>query len=69
MNLSNHSFFDINATKLDTLSTTIEGSEVHINSPIGRLQGSMKNNAYLRLNGLKEIQLKKDESSRLLLFQ
>jgi hypothetical protein len=69
MNLSNHSFFDINATKLDTLSTTIEGSEVHINSPIGRLQGSMKNNAYLRLNSLKEIQLKKDESSRLLLLQ
>ena len=69
MDLSNRSFLEINTTDLDTLSATIEGSEVLINSPVGLVQGSMKNNSSLRLGDIQEIQLKKDESSRLNSYQ
>jgi hypothetical protein len=69
LGLSNQSFLDISGTKLDTLSATVEGSEVHINSPVGLLQGSMKNKSSLHLNDIREIQLNKDESSRLNMYQ
>jgi hypothetical protein len=69
MEVSNHSFLDISGTSVDTLSATIDRSEVHINSSVGVLQGSMKNDAYLRLNEIKDIHLKKDESSRLNVYE
>lgn len=60
---------DISGTVLDTLSAQLETSQVNISSPVGRLQGSMKNSASLHLNDIGEIQVKKDKSSRLSLFQ
>lgn len=68
IDLSNRSFLDVNSTSLDTLSANIEGSQVHISSPVGLVQGSMKNNSLLRLGDIREIQLKKDESSRLNIY-
>jgi hypothetical protein len=53
---------------MDTVSTKIETSTVNIFAPIGLLKGSMKNGSFLRLNDVGEIQLKKDESSKLTLY-
>jgi hypothetical protein len=68
MDLSNQSFLNISGTGIDTLSANIEGSEVHISSPIGLMQGSLKNKAFLQLTNIQEIQLKKDASSRLNMY-
>lgn len=62
------SFLDVSGTTLDTLSVQVERSRLNILSPVGILQGSMKNNAYLTLSDIEEIQLKKDKSSRLLSY-
>jgi hypothetical protein len=62
-------YLDISDANVDTVSATIQTSTVHIFAPIGLLQGSMKNGSFLRLNDVGEIQLKKDESSRLSLYQ
>lgn len=62
------SFLDVSGTTLDTLSVQVERSRLNILSPVGFLQGSMKNNAYLTLSDIEEIQLKKDKSSRLLSY-
>jgi hypothetical protein len=69
MDLTNRSFLDISDTNVDTLSATIDASEVHISSPVGLVQGAMKNDSFLRLGNIQEIQIKKDESSRLNLYQ
>jgi hypothetical protein len=65
---ANESYLDISGADLDTVSATIDRSTVNIFSPIGLIQGLMKNEAFLRLNNIKEIQVKKDESSRLFLY-
>ena len=62
---SGKSHLDISATGVDTLSAKIDNSQVLISSPVGLLQGSLKNNAFLRVSDIDEIQLKKDETSRL----
>lgn len=59
----------ITATVLDTVSANIDNSEVVISSPVGLLQGSMKNNAFLRTNAIDEIQFKKDTTSRLNMYE
>jgi hypothetical protein len=69
LNLSNKSFFDINEAELDTVSANIEASQAIINSPVGLMQGSMENAAYLRVNDIREIRLKKDQSSNLNMYQ
>jgi hypothetical protein len=69
MDLSNRSYLDISNTNVDTLSAKIEGSEAHISSPVGLVQGSMKDNSFLRLGEIREIQLKKDKSSNLTMHQ
>jgi hypothetical protein len=69
MDLSNKAYLDISGTKLDTLSAEIEGSEVRMSSPVGLVQGSLKNKAFLQVSHIQEIQLKKDESSRLNIYQ
>jgi hypothetical protein len=66
---SGRSYLDISATHLDTLSATIEESQVHISSSVKFLQGSMKNNSAFSASDVDEIQFKKDESSRLNLYQ
>jgi hypothetical protein len=68
MDLSNHSFLDVSGTYMDTLSATIEQSQVNINSPVGVFRGSMKEHSSLHLNNLQNIQLTKDESSVLSLY-
>ena len=60
---SGKSYLNISATELDTLSATIDNSEVLISSPVGLLQGSLKNHSHLRVGDIDEIQLKKDETS------
>lgn len=69
MDLSNRSFLNISDSQLDTLSATIDGSEVHVFSPAGVVQGSMQNNAFMQLNRMQEIQLKQDKSSKLTVYQ
>ena len=69
MDLSNRAFLEISNTNVDTLSAKIEGSEVHISSPVGLVLGSMKDKSSLRLGEIQEIQLKKDKSSNLNMYQ
>ncbi|HYC85125.1 MAG TPA: hypothetical protein VEB86_07875 [Chryseosolibacter sp.] len=66
---SNGSYLDIAGTHLDTLSANVEQSQVLINSSVGLVRGSITNGTYLRLNQIREIHLKKDESSKLTLYQ
>ncbi len=69
MNASSKAFLDISETNLDTLSADVEESEVLLSSsPVKLLEGSMKQNALLRLSDVEEIKFKKDESSRLELY-
>jgi hypothetical protein len=65
----NKAYLEISATRLDTVSASVEHSQVNIFSPVVLLSGSMKSESVLRVNDAQEIQLKKDESSKLLLFQ
>jgi hypothetical protein len=66
MNALSKSYFDISATRLDTLSAALQESQLHLsNSPVKLVEGSMKQHSVLRLSDIEEIQFKKDESSRL----
>ena len=70
MNASSQSSLDISSTSLDTLSAELQGSEVQLSSsPLKLLEGSMKQKSSLRGDDIDEIQFKKDESSRLNLYQ
>jgi hypothetical protein len=69
LEVSGRGHLNITATPLDTLSAKIDNSEVLISSPVGVLNGSMENNAFLRMSRVDEIQLKKDESSSLNVHQ
>ena len=66
---SNRSFLEISATELDTLSVTLRESEVHVSSPVSLLQGSMENTSFLRAGKVDEIQFRKDETSRINLYE
>ena len=66
---SGKSFLNISDSEVDTLSAKIDNSEVLIGSPVRFLKGSMKNNASLQMSDIDEIQFKKDESSRLIMYQ
>ena len=68
LDLSNDSSLDITRSSIDTLTAEIEESEVHIYSSVGFMRGSIKNETFLQLHTIQEIQLKKDESSRLTMF-
>lgn len=65
MSVSGKSHLDISATALDTLSANIDNSEILIYSPVGRLEGVMENNSFMRMGPVDEIQFKKDSTSRL----
>jgi hypothetical protein len=64
-----HGYTDISRTTLDTLAATIERSQVNVFCSVSLVQGSIRNGAFLRVNNADEIQLKKDDSSRLNLLQ
>jgi hypothetical protein len=68
MNLSEGSFTSISETDIDTLSASIDKSEVHINSLVRFVRGEVTNESYLRLSGIREIQLKKDDTSNLNMY-
>jgi len=68
MNLSEGSFIDVSNTDIDTLSASVDRSEAHFNSLVGFVQGSVTNESFLRLSGIREIQIKKDESSNLNMY-
>jgi hypothetical protein len=69
LEMSNKSQLDVSKTNFDTLAVEIKQSQAFISSPGRFLQGSLRNNSILHLNDIEEIQLKKDESSRLTLYQ
>ncbi len=54
--------------EVDTLILDIDDSDIYIQSPINRLQGSMKNRSNLVMGSVNDIQFNKDESSELRLF-
>ncbi len=68
IDLSNRSFLSISETKLDTLSAAVDGSHVHVTSPVRIMQGAIHNNSFVQVNKLREIHLNKDESSTINLY-
>jgi hypothetical protein len=66
---SHRSQLDISTTDLDTVSLTIDASQVFLSSPLSLLKGSMRNNSFVRVANIEEIQFRKDESSRLNMYQ
>lgn len=65
----NGSYLDISSTTLDTLSAEIEASHTYVWSSLKRLEGSMTNNAFLRVQNVDDIQLKKDSTSTINWYQ
>lgn len=68
MSLTEGAFINVSETNIDTLTATVDGSEAHINSLVGFVRGSVTNKSFLRLSGIREIQIKKDESSNLNMY-
>jgi hypothetical protein len=68
MNLTKESFINVSETEIDTLSVNIDQSEVHMNSLVRFVRGSVTNESFLRLSGIREIQLRKDETSNLNMY-
>jgi hypothetical protein len=68
INLTEKSFINVSETTLDTLSAKVDRSDAHVNSLVGFVQGSVTNGSFLRLSGIREIQIKKDESSDLNMY-
>ncbi|WP_375580712.1 hypothetical protein ABWH96_06760 [Marivirga tractuosa] len=65
LNIKNSAHFNLQDVELDTLNATMNAAEVLTNEPIKIVKGSMTNDSYLHLIGTSEIQIKKDETSRL----
>jgi hypothetical protein len=62
-------YLNIAETSVDTLYFALEKSTLNIYSPLIRLQGSLHNQSFLEhLSNVEEIQLKKDESSKLSVY-
>ncbi len=59
--------FVMNESTADTLVLAIRNADVTINSPVRSLDGIMSDTSYLRMYGVDEIRLKKDESSTIYL--
>jgi hypothetical protein len=68
ISLAEKSFINVSDTDLDTLSATVDRSDAHVNSLVGFVRGSVTNGSFLRLSGIREIQLKKDETSNLNMY-
>ncbi|SMG48147.1 hypothetical protein SAMN05661096_03427 [Marivirga sericea] len=65
LNIQNSAYFNLQDVEVDTLNAIIDEAEVVTNEPIKIVKASMTNDSYLHLIGTSEIQIKKDESSRL----
>jgi hypothetical protein len=68
MSLTEKSFIDVSETDIDTLLVNADRSDAHVNSLVGFVRGSVTNGSFLRISGIREIQLKKDESSNLNMY-
>jgi hypothetical protein len=69
MSLSNRSSLDISDASIDTLSVQMQHSEATIYAEVGLLKGSLENASIMRMLDMEEMQLKKDKSSRLNVYQ
>ena len=69
MSLSNRSSLDISDASIDTLSVQMQHSEATIYAEVGLLKGSLENASIMRMQDMEEMQLKKDKSSRLNVYQ
>ena len=65
MQMSGGSDLNIYTTELDTVSASIEESQVFIAASFERLEGFMRNNSLLRVYDIGDVEFKKDESSTL----
>ncbi len=66
--LTQKSFLSINSPGVNTLSLNLKDSEMQVWSPVGLLEGSMKNKSSLRLTLIEQITLKKDMTSTLSIY-
>jgi hypothetical protein len=70
IDLSNRSYLDLSTSPLDTVSVTLDESQVLMSSsPAVLVKGVLKNHSFLRLGEASEIQLKKDVTSNLNMYQ
>lgn len=69
LDASDKSHFEIYGDALPALSAKVNDSEVILGVPVGSLTGEIKNNSLLRLTDIKNIEVNKDESSRMSLYQ
>jgi len=67
INVINDGNFNLSDSELNTLSATIDNSEVIIMPAVDRLEGTMTNESYLLVNVIEDLQFKKDKSSRLVM--
>ncbi|UII19422.1 hypothetical protein [Fulvivirga ligni] len=65
MNAGPGSSADFNSLDLDKLEFLGDNASVRLYVPIKHLQGSIKNNTYIYVQSVEDIQFKKDNSSRL----
>ena len=65
MQMSGGSDLNIYTTEHDTVSASIEESQVFIAASFERLEGFMRNNSLLRVYDIGDVEFKKDESSTL----
>lgn len=66
---SQQSYFECFSTAIDTLTLTMESSQLSVWSTVRRLEGSITNGASLRLQQAEEIEFRKDETSNLYLYR
>ncbi len=69
LNLSNNSFLEVADTEVDSLEASVDSSQANVNSLVGLIRASITNHTRLRLSGLQELQLKKDESSHVIIYE
>lgn len=61
--------FDVLDTDTESVELQIDDSNVEFRSPIKSLTGTMENDSYLSLHGVQNFDFKKDETSRLRIFE
>ena len=61
--------FDTFEGSIKHLKLSIDDGNVELRSPVGVLTGSMENGAYLSVPSVSDFQFKKDDSSRMRMYQ
>lgn len=68
MELSGKSFVELNSSNLETITANIEGSQVMVSSPVGLVRGALKDDSFMQLFDIRDIQVTKDASSTLRMY-